>query len=148
MKTWAGFGTTGAEARSSQKQQTAQREAEVKAAFEECHAARIRAELPSHVAEAQCTNARLRDINQRAASPFMDLGDLLAAVRLADAEKVDKHQMTEAEAMLHVAQVKSQLIDQARRRILEAKAVDIQANAAQSQAQALEDSSTGCATRG
>src|SRR5262249_15996758 len=104
----------------------------------ECRAARIRGELPSHVAEAQCVNTRIRDINQRAASPFMDLGDLLAAVRLADAEKVDKRQMTEAEAMLHVAQVRSQLTDQARRRVLEAKTVDIQAKTAQSQVEALE----------
>jgi len=130
--------TTGAEARRASQQQLAQRNTEVTAAIEECRGARMRGELKSYAEAAQCTNVRIRAVNQSASYPFMDLVDLAAAVRLADAEKVDKHQMSEAEAALHVAQVKSQLIDQARRRILEAKAVDIQARTAQTQADALE----------
>ena len=99
--------TTGAEARRASQQQLAQRNTEVTAAIEECRAARMRGELKSYAEAAQCANVRIRAVNQSASYPFMDLVDLAAAVRLADAEKVDKHQMSEAEAALHVAQVKS-----------------------------------------
>jgi hypothetical protein len=130
--------TTGAEAKQAQQQRIAERDAEVAAAREECRAARLRGELKSYAAAAQCSSSRVRAAQKRGGNPFMDLVDLAEAVRLSDAERIDKHQMTEAEATLHTAQVVSQITDQARRRNLETRAVEIQAKTAQTQADAIE----------
>jgi hypothetical protein len=128
--------TTAPAARQAQQQQIAQRDAEVKAALEECRDARLKGTLKSYLASAQCSNPRIREAYQRSGYPFMDLIDLRDAVRAVDAEKIDKGQMTEAEAMLHFAQVNSQVTEDARRRLLESQAVQTQANAASAQAAA------------
>jgi hypothetical protein len=122
--------TTAPEARQAQQQQSVQRDAKIKAAMEECHNARLSGSLKTFLASAQCSNPRIRDAYQQSGYPFMDLIDLRNAARAADAEKIDKGQMTEAEATLHFAQVSSQIADEAIRRIQEAKASDdrMQAN--------------------
>jgi hypothetical protein len=130
--------TTGAEAQQAQRQRIAGRDAEIAAAGQECREARIRGELKTHVASIQCSTPRVRAAYQRAGYPYMDLIDVASAVRLADAEKIDNHQMTEVEASLHIAQVFSQITDQERRRGFETKAVEIQAQSAQTQAEAVE----------
>ena len=126
--------TTGPEARQAQQQQTVQRDAEVKAAVEECRAARLNGTLKTYLASAQCSNPRIRDAYERSGYPFMDLIDLQNAVRAVDAEKIDKGQMTEAEAMLHFAQVTSQINDEAQRRSLASQTAQAQTSAANAQA--------------
>jgi hypothetical protein len=126
--------TTAPEAQQAQQQRIAQRDAEVKAAAEECRNARLSGALNGYLASVQCSNPRIRDAYQRSGFPFMDMIDLLNAVRAADAEKIDRHQMSEAEAGLHYAEVNSQISEQIRQRLLQSQAVQIQSTAANAQA--------------
>ena len=134
MRASVGFETTGVEARQAQQQRITARDAEVAAVREECRSARVRGDLKTYVAEVQCGSSRIRDAQKRAGNPNMDLVDLAQAVRLSDAEKIDKHQLSEAEATLQTAQAISQITDQARRRGLETRTVENQEKSAQAQA--------------
>lgn len=130
--------TTPADAQAAQHERIARRDTEIGAAINECRGARLRGELKGYVASTQCSNQRIRAASQEAGNPFMDLLDVELATRLADAEKIDKGQMTEAEAGLHIAQVHAQMTEEARRRVFEAQAAQNQASmaqAAQTQAQ-------------
>lgn len=130
--------TTPAEAQAAQTARIAERDTEISSAINECREARLRGELKSYVASVQCSNPRIREASLRFGNPFMDLLDIELATRLADAEKIDKGQMTEAEAGLHIAQVHAQMTDEARHRVLEAQAAQNQtsmAHSAETQAQ-------------
>lgn len=131
--------TTGAEVLQATQQQATQLDAEIKAAMEECRNARLSGVLKSHVASIQCSNPRVRDAYQRAGRPFMDLVDLLLANRLSDAEKIDQGKMSEADAILHGAQVASELTQESRRRLLETQTANARIGAVNAQADAANE---------
>src|SRR6266852_2581528 len=130
--------TTAAKAQLAQRDRVARRDAAVLAATEECRNARLQGELKSYAESVQCSNPRILAANQTAGYPFIDLIVHSNAARLADAEKLDKGQISEAEAVLHFAQVQSQIIEETRRRMLVEQTAQNQssmAQAAQMQAQ-------------
>ena len=130
--------TTAAEAQQAEQERIVHRDAQVKWAFEDCRNARLRGDLKSYVASVQCSNPRIRDALQRSGYQFMDLLGIELATRLNDAEKLDRGQMTEAEADLHFSQVHAQMFDEGRRRLLDERSAQNQSGmvgAAQTQAQ-------------
>ena len=128
--------TTAPEAQQAQRLQVAERDAEIKAALEECRNARLSGSLKGYVASVQCSNPRIREANRRAGYQFMDLVDLALAARLADAERQDAGKMSEADSALHMAQVNTQIVEEARRRLLETQAANARTNAVNAQANA------------
>jgi hypothetical protein len=128
--------TTPAEAQQIHQQRVADREDQVRAAIETCRAARQRSEM-NYAGSVRCSNPQIRAANVAAGYDAMDLLDLELAARLAFAEKIDRGQMTEAEANLKLAEFHSEMVDKARSRRLEAQASQNQtdvAKAAQVQA--------------
>ena len=93
-------------------------------AFAACKAQNTKA-----VARAVCANGVV-DRYLRPGNPNPDLVDLLAAKRIALAEKVDAGTMTEADATAAFAQAKADATSEARRRQASASIADAQQRAA------------------
>jgi hypothetical protein len=89
------------------------------AAFQECKDRRLRGELKTHVEEARCANDRILAAYRGANYPYMDLVGLMTAARLAGAEQIDRGQITEAEMELQLAELKTRVANEERRRNLE-----------------------------
>jgi hypothetical protein len=66
----------------------------------ECRAKRLRGELPSHVASAQCANAPMVAAFNEAHYRYMDLIEFFAAKRLELAAKIDRGELTEEQAQI------------------------------------------------
>jgi hypothetical protein len=88
-----------------------------------------RAEGGPHVARSRCINAA-EDHFLRAGNPNPDLLDLLQAMRVSLAEKVDAGIMSDEDAQTAFAKARSDAISEARRRSLNAEAVEAQERAA------------------
>jgi hypothetical protein len=63
-----------------------------------CHEKRLSGQLRGFADAARCSNDRMRQIWADAVFPYMDLVDLMAADRLAVAERMDKGELSIAEA--------------------------------------------------
>jgi hypothetical protein len=74
-------------------------------AMTECRAKRLRGELPSHVASAQCSNPPIVQAFNAAHYRYMDLIQFLAAKRLELATKIDRGELTEEQAKREIDQL-------------------------------------------
>jgi len=72
----------------AQRQQEVFKQAQAISA--ECHEKRLSGQLKGFADAARCSNDRMRQIWADAGFPYMDLVDLMAADRLAVAERMDK----------------------------------------------------------
>src|SRR5512136_1331378 len=66
----------------------------------ECELKRLNGELKTYVASTECSNPVIIQAHQEAGDPAMNLIYLVTAYRLAIAERIDKHALSEAEANL------------------------------------------------
>jgi hypothetical protein len=98
--------------------QNVQREQEAKVAvmqekeksiLAECELKRLSGELKTYVASTECSNPVIIQAHQEAGDPAMNLIHLITAYRLAIAERIDKHVLSEAEANLMLAQLYSRV---------------------------------------
>ena len=103
----------------------AQRQQEVfnqaQAISAECHEKRLSAQLKGFADAARCSNDRMRQIWADAGFPYMDLVDLMAADHLAIAERMDKGELSVAEANVQMAE-----LGEAQRRDAEVRQTAIQ----------------------
>jgi hypothetical protein len=75
----------------------------------ECELKRLNGELKTYVASTECSNPVIIRAHQDAGDPAMNLIYLITAYRLAIAERIDKHTLSEAEANLMLAQLISRV---------------------------------------
>jgi len=75
----------------------------------ECELKRLNGELKTYVASTECSNPVIIQAHQEAGDPAMNLIYLVTAYRLAIAERIDKHALSEAEANLMLAQLISRV---------------------------------------
>ena len=98
----------------------AQRQQEVfkqaQAISTECHEKRLSGQLRGVADAARCSNDRMRQIWADAGFPYMDLVDLMAADRLAVAERMDKGELSIAEANVQMAEFGVRVVNEAQRR--------------------------------
>ena len=113
----------------------AQRQQEVfsqtQAISEECHEKRLSGRLKGFADTARCSNDRIRQMWADAGFPYMDLVDLMAADRLAVAERMDKGELSIAEANVQMAEFGVRVINEAQRRDAESRQTAIQAQQVQ-----------------
>ena len=98
---------------------------EIEAAWErfdsiasECREKRLRGDLPGFVASHECFRYRARHTLVAAGYPYMDLVDLWLAYGSALSKRMDAGEMTEADAELKAAELKSRINAEAMRRDL------------------------------
>lgn len=103
-----------------------EREARIRAAAEEalraaadCRARRLAGELRTYTASVRCSNPTFLSAMQQGGYPYMDLIHLLAAARLAGAEKIDRQELTEAEFQLQYTELAARVTAEEQRRNLE-----------------------------
>jgi hypothetical protein len=137
------------------QQQVEQKKADFKAAAEnfkvaaeDCKQKRLSGELKTYVESVQCSNPALISSYRNAGYPYMDLIELLAASRLVGAERIDKHEMTEAELQLQMAELNSRVTAEAQRRTLAMMNANSQSMAAHAQAQSAQAQSTAVMLQG
>jgi hypothetical protein len=128
-----------------QRQQAAQQAAQqqnavelqllLDAAEDKCAATYPKTKRTNAVPRARCFN-EASDRFTRPNYPFPDLLDLAHANSMVLAEKVEKGQLTEAEAAQQYAAMASQVTTEAQRRILANRAVSAQETASEAQRQA------------
>ena len=82
----------------------------------ECHEKRLSGQLKGFADAARCSNDRMRQIWADAGFPYMDLVDLMAADRLAVAERMDKEELSTAEANVQMAEFGVCVVNEAQRR--------------------------------
>jgi hypothetical protein len=82
----------------------------------ECRAKRIRGELPSYVASVDCSNPRMIQAFNDAHYRYMDLIQWWASKRRELAEKLDRHEVTEAQAQADTAKIYSAIVNAERQR--------------------------------
>jgi hypothetical protein len=75
----------------------------------ECELKRLNGELKTYIASTECSNPVIIQAHQEAGDPAMNLIYLVTAYRLAIAERIDKHALSEAEANLMLAQLISRV---------------------------------------
>ena len=97
----------------------------------ECHEKRLSGQLRGVADAARCSNDRMRQIWADAGFPYMDLVDLMAADRLAVAERMDKGELSIAEANVQMAEFGVRVVNEAQRRDAEARQTAIQAQQVQ-----------------
>jgi hypothetical protein len=71
-------------------------------ATNECRAKRLRGELPTYVASAQCANPTMIEAFTEAHYRYMDLIQLFAAKRIELAARIDHREMTEQQGQLEI----------------------------------------------
>jgi hypothetical protein len=98
----------------------------------ECKERRLSGELTSHVASALCSNDRARQVIAASGYPHMDLADLLFAYRMALARRTDEGQLSEQEANLQLAELRTRLASEEQRRNIMTQQVELQAQQAYS----------------
>lgn len=115
-----------------------EREARIRAGAEEalrasneCQAKRLTGELPTYAASVRCSNPTFISAMQQAGYPYMDLIHLLAAARLAGAEKIDRRELTEAELQRQYTELASRVTAEEQRRNIQTLNAQDQARAAQ-----------------
>jgi len=96
-----------------------------------CHEKRLSGQLRGVADAARCSNDRMRQIWADAGFPYMDLVDLMAADRLAVAERMDKGELSTAEANVQMAEFGVCVVNEAQRRDAEARQTAIQAQQVQ-----------------
>jgi hypothetical protein len=94
---------------------------EATAAVSECDNKRLSGELKTHVAVVQCSNPRIIEAFRRIGFPYMDTVTLATAKRLELAERLDKNQITEGQAQLEMAELKTRIATIERERNREAR---------------------------
>jgi hypothetical protein len=104
---------------------------QAKAISAECHEKRLSGQLKGFADAARCSNTRMRQIWADAGFPYMDLVELMAADRLAIAERMDKGELYVAEANVKMAKLGVRVISEAQRRDAEARQTAIQAQQVQ-----------------
>ena len=113
----------------------AQRQQEVferaQAISTECHEKRLSGQVRGFADAARCSNDRMRQIWADAGFPYMDLVDLMAADHLAIAERMDKGELSIAEANVQMAEFGVRVINEAQRRDAESRQTAIQAQQVQ-----------------
>src|SRR4029453_17910649 len=97
----------------------------------ECHEKRLSGQLRGFADAARCSNDRMRQIWADAGFPYMELVDLMAADRLAVAERMDKGELSIAEANVQMAEFGVRVINEAQRRDAESRQTAIQAQQVQ-----------------
>jgi len=103
----------------------------------DCRAKRVSGELKGHVASAQCSNDRIRQVIAASGFPHMDLIDLDLAYRMAVARRIDEGTLSEDDAKLLYAEVRAALSSEVQRR--NALAAQTQAHHAQSYRALMEE---------
>jgi hypothetical protein len=106
-------------------------------AIEECNARGRRGEFSARAALAQCSNPGIIEAYRKSGYPHIDLIGIFAAHRLVLAEKLDRREITEAEAQLDMARTISAISHEETARINAATSLATHAAFAQAaQAQA------------
>ncbi len=82
----------------------------------ECRAKRIRGELPSYAASAECSNPTMLTAFKEARYRYMDLIQFFAAKRLELAKKIDNGQLTEQQSQAETTRVYQAMIVTERQR--------------------------------
>lgn len=80
------------------------------AAMNECLARRLSGELKNFVASAQCSGPRIVDAFSKANYRYMDLVRLMVAKRLQISERLDRHELSEADANVAFQQAFSDVV--------------------------------------
>ena len=109
----------------AQRQQEVFKQAQAISA--ECHEKRLSGQLKGFADAARCSNDRMRQIWADAGFPYVDLVDLMAAHRLAIAERMDNGELSIAEANVQMAEFGVPVVNEAQRRDAEARQTVIQA---------------------
>ena len=113
----------------------AQRQQEVfkqtKAISAECHEKRLSGQLRGFADTARCSDDRMRQVWADAGFPYIDLVDLIATHHLALAERMDKGELSVAEANMQMAKLGVRVVNEAQRRDAEARQTAIQAQQVQ-----------------
>ena len=104
------------------------------AAAQDCNTEFPPGKVPTAVARAQCINNALSIL--RPIVPYPDLWDVYMASHIAVAERVQKGQMSIAEANEVLAQKRSELVAEEQRRLLANRSVAAQENIASASLQA------------
>jgi hypothetical protein len=89
---------------------------ETQQVIDECRAKRIRGELPTFVASAQCSNPRMIQAFGAAHYRYMDLIAVLAAKRLELGKKIDRKELTEDQGKLENAKLFNDIVAAERQR--------------------------------
>jgi hypothetical protein len=89
---------------------------EAAAAINECKSKRLSGELKSFVQSAQCSNPRIVAAFKKASYRYLDLVTLMTAKRLQIAQRLDRNEMSEADANLATQQAFSDVITTERAR--------------------------------
>ncbi len=89
---------------------------EMEVAANECRAKRLRGELPSYAASANCSNPRIVQAFARAHYRYMDLIDVYTAKRFEVATRQDRKEMTEDQANAEIMKAYAKMIEDERRR--------------------------------
>jgi hypothetical protein len=113
----------------AQRQQEVFKQAQAISA--ECHEKRLSGQLKWFADAARCSNDRMRQIWADAGFPYMDLVDLMAAHRLAIAERIDKGELSTAVANVQMAEFGGRVVNEAQRRDAETRQTAIQAQQVQ-----------------
>lgn len=79
-------------------------------AINECRLRRLRGELPTFAASAECSNRRLIAAFSAAHYKYMDLIQYLAAKRVEVAEQIDRRELTEDQARQQSMKIIMQII--------------------------------------
>ena len=93
--------------------------AEVHASTQDCRAKRGRGEFKGAVAFVRCSNPGVIAAWRRAGHPHLDLIEYELAARLFAAERIDAGEISESRATLEMAELKSRLNNEMRRRQIE-----------------------------
>jgi hypothetical protein len=108
------------------------------AAIAECKAKRLGGELKTQRAFVECSNPKILAAYKQAGDPNLDLLNVYLAARLVGAENVDRHQVTEAEYQLQLAELESRLAKERQRRALATADLEIRQAQVTAQAQAAQ----------
>jgi hypothetical protein len=101
------------EARAAKTKEAEQKDAAV---LLECKEKRLSKEVKGWVGSVNCSNPRIYEIWREAGDPYLDLLGVELAARLVGAENVDKGKVTEAELLLQLAELRSRLTEERRKR--------------------------------
>ncbi|QQO30915.1 hypothetical protein JJC00_19785 [Bradyrhizobium diazoefficiens] len=80
------------------------------AAINECRAKRLSGELKSFTASAQCSGPRIIEAFRKASYRYMDLVSLMVAKRAQISERLDRREMSEADANVAFQQAFSEVV--------------------------------------
>lgn len=93
----------------------------------ECRQRHLAGELKSYVERVRCGNDRVGQAIAESGYPYMDLVNLEIAYRMAVAHRLDKGELSEAEANLQLAELQTRLGSEQQRRDMAAYQTQLQA---------------------